>query len=99
MKTALEILDSKFKEHNIRKGWLAESKQSVLDAMEEYASSCVQSNYPGYNAPNANDIKNLAAKYMASGKTMNGGDSAWIEAAYKDGMNDLLEIIQKHHKT
>jgi len=37
MKTREEILDSKFKERGIRKGWIDESRQAVLDAMEEYA--------------------------------------------------------------
>lgn len=37
MKTKEEILDEKFKEHGIRKGWIDESKQAVLDAMDEYA--------------------------------------------------------------
>ena len=37
MKTKEEILDSKFKERGIRKGWIDESKQAVLDAMDEYA--------------------------------------------------------------
>lgn len=37
MKTKEEILDKKFKEHGIRKGWIDESKQAVLDAMDEYA--------------------------------------------------------------
>ena len=37
MKTKEEILDNKFKERGIRKGWIDESKQAVLDAMEEYA--------------------------------------------------------------
>ena len=32
-----EILDKKLKENGIRKGWIKESKQAVLDAMEEYA--------------------------------------------------------------
>ena len=37
MKTKNEILDNKFKERGIRKGWLDKSRQAVLDAMEEYA--------------------------------------------------------------
>lgn len=37
MKTKEEILDNKFKERGIRKGWIDESKQAVLDAMDEYA--------------------------------------------------------------
>jgi len=37
MKTREEILDNKFEERGIRKGWIDESKQAVLDAMEEYA--------------------------------------------------------------
>ena len=37
MKTKEEILDNKFKERGIRKGWFDESRQAVLDAMEEYA--------------------------------------------------------------
>jgi len=37
MKTREEILDSKFKDRGIRKGWFNESRQAVLDAMEEYA--------------------------------------------------------------
>jgi len=37
MKTKEEILDNKFKERGIRKGWIVESRQAVLDAMEEYA--------------------------------------------------------------
>ncbi len=37
MKTKEEILENKFKERGIRKGWIDESKQAVLDAMEEYA--------------------------------------------------------------
>ena len=37
MKTKEEILDGNFKERGIRKGWIDESKQVVLDAMEEYA--------------------------------------------------------------
>lgn len=37
MKTREEILDNKFKERGIRKGWIDESRQVVLDAMEEYA--------------------------------------------------------------
>lgn len=37
MKTREKILDSKFKERGIRKGWIDESRQAVLDAMEEYA--------------------------------------------------------------
>lgn len=35
MKTKEEILESKFKERGIRKGWIDESKQAVLDAMED----------------------------------------------------------------
>lgn len=31
-----QILENKFKEYGIKKGWLNESKQAVLDAMEEY---------------------------------------------------------------
>lgn len=37
MKTKEGILDSKFEERGIRKGWIDESRQAVLDAMEEYA--------------------------------------------------------------
>jgi hypothetical protein len=37
MKTREEILDNKFKERGIRKGWIDKSRQAVLDAMEEYA--------------------------------------------------------------
>ena len=37
MKTKEEILDNKFKERGIRKGWINESREAVLDAMEEYA--------------------------------------------------------------
>ena len=37
MKTKEEILEDKFKERGIRKGWIDESKQAVLDAMDEYA--------------------------------------------------------------
>jgi len=37
MKTKNEILENKFKERGIRKGWIKESKEAVLDAMEEYA--------------------------------------------------------------
>lgn len=37
MKTKEEILDNKFKERGIRKGWVDESRQAVLDAMDEYA--------------------------------------------------------------
>ena len=37
MKTKEEILDNKFEERGIRKGWIDESKQAVLDAMDEYA--------------------------------------------------------------
>ena len=32
-----DILDKKLKGNGIRKGWVKESKQAVLDAMEEYA--------------------------------------------------------------
>ena len=32
-----DILDKKLKENGIRKGWIKQSKQAVLDAMEEYA--------------------------------------------------------------
>lgn len=42
MKTKEEILDKKFKEHGIRKGWIDESKQAVLDAMDEYAQQQVK---------------------------------------------------------
>lgn len=42
MKTKEEILNNKFKERNIRKGWVNESKQAVLDAMEEYANEKIQ---------------------------------------------------------
>jgi hypothetical protein len=37
MKTREEILDNKFKERGILKGWIDESRNAVLDAMEEYA--------------------------------------------------------------
>jgi flagellar biosynthesis/type III secretory pathway protein FliH len=36
MITKEEILESKFKVRGIRKRWIDESKQAVLDAMEEY---------------------------------------------------------------
>tara|TARA_R100000935_G_C2810362_1_gene154682 strand:- start:450 stop:866 length:417 start_codon:yes stop_codon:yes gene_type:complete len=42
MKTKEEILDNKFKERGIRKGWIDESKQAVLDAMEEYVTNVPQ---------------------------------------------------------
>lgn len=38
IKTKEEILDNKFKERGIRKGWIGESKQVVLNAMDEYAN-------------------------------------------------------------
>lgn len=41
MKTKEEILEKKFKERGIRKCWIDESKQSVLDAMDEYADEKV----------------------------------------------------------
>jgi len=37
MITKEEILDNKFRERGIRKGWIDESRQAVLDAMDEYA--------------------------------------------------------------
>ena len=37
MKTKEEILEREFKRRGIQKGWIDESKQAVLDAMEEYA--------------------------------------------------------------
>ena len=39
-----EILDKKLKENGIRKGWIKESKQAVLDAMEEYAEHKLKQN-------------------------------------------------------
>ena len=39
-----EILDKKLKENGIRKGWIKESKQAVLDAMEEYAEHKLNQN-------------------------------------------------------
>jgi hypothetical protein len=49
MKTKEEILDKKFKERGIRKGWIDESKQAVLDAMEEYAEEKLRSTeHPQY---------------------------------------------------
>lgn len=37
MKTKEEVLENKFKERGIRKGWIGESKEAVLEAMEDYA--------------------------------------------------------------
>ena len=39
MKTKEQILKDKFQEHGIEKAWKEESKNAVLDAMEEYAIS------------------------------------------------------------
>tara|TARA_Y100001938_G_scaffold147875_1_gene230119 strand:- start:779 stop:1081 length:303 start_codon:yes stop_codon:yes gene_type:complete len=39
-----DILDKKLKENGIRKGWIKESKQAVLDAMEEYAEQKLNQN-------------------------------------------------------
>ena len=39
-----DILDKKLKENGIRKGWIKESKQAVLDAMEEYAEHKLKQN-------------------------------------------------------
>ncbi|MDA9030070.1 hypothetical protein N9H59_03110 [Flavobacteriaceae bacterium] len=43
MKTREEILDNKFKERGIRKGWIDESRNAVLDAMEEYSDEVILS--------------------------------------------------------
>ncbi len=39
-------------------------------------------------------IEAKASAYMASGRTIGGGDAGWIKAAYKDGIRDLLNTSE-----
>ena len=60
MNTREKILDNKFKERGIRKGWNSESKQAVLDAMEEYAQIKNEpTEYPQYTNNGKIDDENL----------------------------------------
>jgi hypothetical protein len=44
--------------------------------------------------PTNEQIQGMVTKYMISGRTIGGGDSGWIEAAYKDGLNDLVKMLK-----
>jgi hypothetical protein len=44
--------------------------------------------------PNEESINKMASKYMGSGRTIGGGDSGWIESAYKDGVKDLVKMLK-----
>lgn len=44
--------------------------------------------------PDEEMIKKLSSKYMHSNRTIGGGDAGWIEAAYKDGMRDLVKMLK-----
>ena len=46
--------------------------------------------------PNEERIKDLSSKYMRSRRTIGGGDAGWIEAAYKDGMRDLVKMLNSN---
>jgi len=39
---------------------------------------------------NDDEIRNLSTKFMASGKTMGGGDAGWIQSAYEQGVKDTI---------
>lgn len=44
--------------------------------------------------PDEEMIKTLSSRYMHSNRTIGGGDAGWIEAAYKDGMRDLVKMLK-----
>ena len=44
--------------------------------------------------PDEDVIKKMAQQYMRSNRTIGGGDAGWIEAAYKDGIRDLVKILK-----
>lgn len=45
--------------------------------------------------PTNETIKELARKFMSSGKTIGGGDSGWIEEAFIEGANQMLKLIKE----
>jgi hypothetical protein len=44
--------------------------------------------------PDEEMINKLSSKYMNSNRNIRGGDAGWIEAAYKDGMRDLVNMLK-----
>jgi hypothetical protein len=74
MKTKEEILDSKFKERGIRKGWIDESKQAVLDAMEEYADEKLRLYHVSSTLPQWTD-NDVDAAYLIGCMNAGGLDS------------------------
>lgn len=70
MKTIEEILDSKFKERGIRKGWIGESKQAVLDAMEEYADEklCLSDVSDSYSKQDVDKLIKAIYQIMPAGR-------------------------------
>jgi hypothetical protein len=39
------------------------------------------------------DLDNEANRFMASGKTIGGGDSGWIKSAFKEGFQKAIELM------
>ena len=44
------------------------------------------------------EINKKARKFMSSGKTIGGGDSGWIESAYKQGCKDTLALVKGNER-
>ena len=91
MKTKEEILENKFKKHGIRKGWIDESKQAVLDAMDEYADYHVR-----LTLPTQNEIDEQIDKY-AFRVPYDGSNNFYDKVAlkhYKAGIKWFLERMK-----
>jgi len=94
METKKQILDRKFAESNLKKGWLKESEKVVLDAMEEYANVKINSlnmkRQEGYYwVKNHNQLKNTDVWHIAH--FVNGG---WYIINFEGRLTDcdFIEI-------
>jgi len=67
--------------------------QQITDAVKEEKENVVLSDVIDM-LPDDDTIKKLASKYMNSNRNIRGGDAGWIEAAYVDGMRDLINILK-----
>jgi hypothetical protein len=94
METKKQILDKKFIEANLKKGWLKESENVVLDAMEEYANVKInnlnmkrQEGY--YWVKSHNKLKNIDVRHIAH--FVNGG---WYIINFEGKLTDcdFIEI-------
>jgi hypothetical protein len=67
--------------------------QQITDAVNEEKENEVLFDVVAM-LPDEEVINKLSSKYMNSNRNIRGGDAGWIEAAYKDGMRDLINILK-----